>query len=315
MLVDALKRFPRNEEIRLSEARLLQRLGRSAEASAIVHTGLQISPDSQPLLLASAGLEIDRSKKLADVDQYLSRGGTDPLGPLMGMEAVPVRQRAKYLELFISKGGLSRQELVSRAADAAKGNAALAASLRDAMGRYTGTRDLDADSDGYWEERWVFENGKIVRWMREPCPGRRRPVCRRVSRTASPSLASRDSAGNVTTLTYSSYPSVEKAVLPGEGTCILVPYAMQFPFLRPDFAQPAEWRRTAGGGEDRLPTVDALRRASYQLEEYATDGVTPVRRIHSAPLLLLVMVESAPPARSLTRLRPATTVRRLRFFS
>jgi hypothetical protein len=293
VLTDALKRFPRNEEIRLSEARLLQKLGRSAEASAVVQTGLQILPESQPLLLASAGLEIDRSKKLADVEQYLARGGGDPLAPLLGMEAVPVRQRAKYLELFISKGGLSRQELVVRAMDTVKGNAALSASLRDAMGGYTGTRDLDADSDGYWEERWVFENGKVLRWMREPFQD---GVARNAAefRDGKPvSLWSRDSAGKVTALSYSTYPSLEKATLPGDGTYVLVPYTMQFPFLRPDFASQPIGTAPRAAAKIDLPSVDALRRASYQLEQYAPDGVTPVRRVQLSAGERVFMEESS----------------------
>jgi hypothetical protein len=293
ILVDALKRFPQNEEIRLAEVRLLQRQGRSAEASAIVHTGLQLLPDSPSLLLASAGLEIDRSKKLSDVDRYLSQGGSEPLGPLMGMEAVPVRQRAKYLDLFISRGGLSRQELVARAVDAAKGNSGLSASLRDALGRYSGVRDLDADADGYWEERWVFENGKVVRWIREPSQDGVAQYAAEFRDGRPVSFSSRDSSGRITELTYSGYPSLEKAALPGEGTYLLVPYAMQFPFLRPDFASVPNGIAPRAAIKLTLPTADALRRGSYQLEQYAPDEVTPVRRIQLSAGVSVFMEESS----------------------
>jgi tetratricopeptide (TPR) repeat protein len=292
-LLDAMKRFPENDDIRLSYARLLQRSGRSAEASALVHTGLQIHPDSTQLLLASAGLEIDRAKKIAEIEQYLAKGGSDPLGPVMGMEAVPVSQRRKYLDLFFAKGGLSRLELVGRAMDAAKGNAGLSAALRAELARYSGTRDLDADSDGFWEERWEFENGKVVRWFREPAQDGVAQYAAEFSDGRPVSFSSRDAAGRVTVLSYSRYPSLEKASVPGEGTFIIVPYTMQFPFLRPDAASGPEGMAPRAAAKLSMPTVDSLRRGSYRVEQYAPDGVTPVRRTDLSGGLSVFMEESS----------------------
>jgi len=292
-LSSALNRFPQNDEIRLLAARLLQRQGRSAEAAALVRTGLQLHPDSTPLLLASAGLETDRVRKISEVDLYFSKGGGDPLGAALGMEAVPVGQRRKYLDLFISKGGLSRQDLVGRVTDAVKGNGGLAASLRDSLSRYTGNRDLDADTDGFWEDRWVFDNGKVVRWIREPAQD---GVAQYVAefRDGRPvSLEPRDAAGNVTRLTYSRYPFLEKAELPGQGTWTLVPYTIQCAFLRPDFASGPEGTSPRIAAKFSVPTADVLRRGSYRLEEFAADGVAAIRRIDLAGGQPVFMEESS----------------------
>ncbi|MGA2640427.1 MAG: tetratricopeptide repeat protein [Spirochaetia bacterium] len=277
-LIDALARFPQNEEIRLSAARVLQRQGRSAEASALVRTGLQIHPDSLPLLLAAAGLEIDRAKKVSDVDLFISKGGRDPLGPVLGMEAVPVRMRKKYLDLFISDGGLSRQDLVGRAVDAVKGNSALATTLRASLGQYTGNRDLDADLDGLWEDRWVFDNGKVVRWIREPAQDGVFQFSAEFRDGRPVSLASRDAAGNLTRLTYSRYPFLEKAELPVEGTLTLTPYTIQCVFLQAGFARGPAGSAPLVLAKISVPTADVLRRASFHLEEFGADGVTPIRR-------------------------------------
>ncbi|HUJ77222.1 MAG TPA: tetratricopeptide repeat protein, partial [bacterium] len=96
-LSDALSRFPESDELRMQAAGVLARLGRSAEAAALVRTGLKVHPDSLPLLLSSAGLEIDRALRRSEADQYLARGGTDPLAAVLGMEAAPVAQRKAYL--------------------------------------------------------------------------------------------------------------------------------------------------------------------------------------------------------------------------
>ncbi len=278
-LTNALARFPLSEDLRLASARLIQRQGRRAEALALLGTGLRLHPDSLPLLLASADMETDRVKKVSDVDQYISKGGGDPLGPVLGMEAVPVAQRRKYLDLFLAKGGLSRQDLVGRAMDAVKGNGALAASLRDSLRQYSGNRDLDADSDGFWEDRWVFSNGKIVRWIREPAQDGVAQYTGEFRDGRPASLALRDSTGNVTQLTYSRYPFLEKAALPGEGTLMLVPYTIPCAFLRPDYASVPDFIPPRIAAKFSVPSSQVLRRGAYQLDEFAADGFTPIRRV------------------------------------
>src|SRR5208283_462952 len=131
-------------------------------------TGLLLHPARLDLLLAAAGLDIDRAARVRDIDQYVASGGHDPLSAVLGMESVSVGQRKKYLDLFITQAGLSRQDLVPRVIDALRGSAALSAQLRSQLAAYTGDRDLDTDSDGSWEDRWSFQNGTVVRWVREP---------------------------------------------------------------------------------------------------------------------------------------------------
>jgi hypothetical protein len=209
------------------------------------------------------------------------------------MEAVPVSQRRKYLDLFIAKGGLSRLELVARAMDAAKGNAALSARLRDELARYSGTRDLDADSDGFWEERWEFDNGKIARWAREPAQDGVAQYAADFSDGRPVSFSSRDIAGNVTVLAYSRYPSLEKATFPGEGTYLIVPYTLQFSFLRQDAANGSGGTAPRAAAKLTVPTAESLRRGSYQIEQYAPDGVTPVRRTDLSAGQSVFMEESS----------------------
>ena len=278
-LSEALKRFPGNDQVRLLAARLLSKQGRSAEASAVVRTGLQIHPDSLPLLLVSAGLEIDRARRLSEVDQYLSKGGIDPLAAVLGMEAVTVNMRKKYLDRFVTLGGLSRQELVGRAVDAVKGSGGLSSSLRDALAGYTGNRDLDVDGDGLWDDRWEMANGKVVRWRREPAQDGIAQFAAEFSDGRPVSLSVRDAAGKVTQLSYSRYPFLEKAAVADGDTCILVPYTMQCAFLRSDFAAAPVGIPPRIAAKFSVPGVDALRRGSYRLERYAADGVTLIRRI------------------------------------
>ena len=277
LLADSLARFPESDELRLLDARVMARNGRSAEAAAVVRTGLKVHPDSLPLLLSSAGLEIDRSLRKSAVDRYLSQGGTDPLAALLGVESVPVGQRRRYLDTFLSLGGLSRQDLVIRAQDALKGSRDLTAALAAALSGYTGNRDLDADLDGYWDERWTFDGGKVTRWVRDPVQDGA-PTFAADFRDGAPAVLSvRDASGTVTRIGYSRYPWIDRAEVPGEGTWFLVPYTLQCAFLR-DAVPPADGSAPRIAARIVVPTGDALRRDSSRLEQYGTDGVTVVRR-------------------------------------
>lgn len=289
----ALKRFPKSDDLRLLGARLLQKQGRNAEAAALVRTGLQIHSAAPGLLLAAAGLEIDRVRRIAAIEQYVAAGGTDPLSAVLGMEAVALRQRKKYVDLFISQAGLSRQDLLPRALDAVKGSADLAQRLRGEMARYTGNRDLDSDSDGAWEDRWTFENGAIVRWIREPAQDGRAQYAAEFRAGLPTSLEIGEPTGSVTRFTFSRYPSLETVELPGEGTYSLVPYTIQCIFLRPDFAASIPGAAPRIASRLTVPAADVLRRGAFQLVQFAADGVTVIRRIDLAGGQRVFMEESS----------------------
>jgi tetratricopeptide (TPR) repeat protein len=291
-LTDALARFPSNDDTRLAAARLLQRQGHIDEASVLVRTGLQFHPDSPPLLLASAEFETDRAKRLSKVELFLAQGGADPLAAVLGMEAAPTGQRRKYLDLFLSAGGLSRQLLVARAVNAVKGNESLVATLQDSLKRYSGNRDLDADSEGLWEDRWVFDNGKVTRWIREPALDGVAQYEAEFKDGRPATFAFRDSAGKITQLTYSSYPFVERAKLPGERTLMLEPNSIHCFFLSPDFAHEPAYDAPRILPKISVPSPEALRHGAYQLEEFEADGHTVIRRVDFASGQPVFMEES-----------------------
>ena len=107
-----------------------------------------------------------------------------------------------------------------------------------------------------------------------------------------PSLEIMGPAG-VTRLTFSRYPSLDKADLPGEGTYSLVPYTLQCAFLVPDFASGPPGTAPRIAARFTVPSADALRRGAFQLVQYAADGATPVRRIDLAGGLRVFMEESS----------------------
>ena len=290
-LSDALSRFPEHDELRLQQAAVLARLGRNAEASALVRTGLRVHPDSLPLLLSSAGLEMDRVARRSQADLYLSRGGTDPKAAVVGMETAPVSQRRTYLDAFLSRSGLSHQDLVARVQDAVKGSRDLSSALASALAGYTGNRDVDADFDGYWDDRWTFDAGKLIHWTRDTAENGAPPYEASFRDGAPESFSVRAAGGSVTRFWYSRYPWLDRVDLPGDGTWFLVPYTVQCVFLR-DGLVPADGTAPRIAPRLLTPSADTVRRGSSRQEQYGEDGKTLLRRIDIAHGLAVYMEES-----------------------
>lgn len=285
VLSDAAVRFPLVDDFRLLSAALSQRQGRLSAARDVIAVGLKVHPDSLPLMLASARLERAPNARLAAVDLYLEKGGSDPRGPALALESSP-KERQKYLDSFLSLGGLAHQDLVDRVAAAVRGRKDLAGSLREALSAYSGARDLDADQDGYWEDRWTFDKGAVTDWVREPAQDGVAQFSARFAKGSPVSFSYTAGANVKVTLGFSRYPFIESAsettmnaapgATPAAGTLLLVPYTMQCAFLQPGSVPPGLAPRIAAGF--KLPTLEQLQNGAYRREEYQSDGVTLLRR-------------------------------------
>jgi tetratricopeptide (TPR) repeat protein len=277
-LTDALLTFPLVDELRLASARLLVSQGRASAARDLIATGLKVHPDSLPLLLAAARLERDGARKLAAIALYSQKGGNDPEAPLIGLETATAN-RAKYLDSFLSQGGLARQDLVTRAAAAVKSSKSLSSSLQTSLSGYRGNRDLDADADGFWEERWTFDNGSPTSWRREPSQDGRALYSAQFVGGQPSSFVYSPAPDAPVTLKFAKYPAVESATAAPGWTYLLVPYTLTCAFLR---ASPAgSLAGLAPLALARAPTLtlDQLQNAAYGMEQRAADGVALVRRV------------------------------------
>ena len=304
VLSDAAVRFPLVDDFRLLSASLSERQGRLSAARDVISVGLKVHPDSLPLMLAAARFERAPNGRLAAVDLYLEKGGNDPLVPVLALESSP-RNRQKYLDSFLSLGGLAHQDLVDRVIAAVRGRRDLASSLQDALAAYTGTRDLDADQDGYWEDRWTFDKGAVTDWVREPAQDGVAQYSARFVKGSPVSFTYISSADVKVTLSFSRYPFIESATetlqnassamrtiqnapgtaqaaqvassaAPAAGTLFLVPYTLQCAFLQPGSVAHGLAPRIAA--RFKLPTLEQLQNGAYRREEYQSDGVTLLRR-------------------------------------
>jgi tetratricopeptide (TPR) repeat protein len=261
-------RFPAEPAFVLGLSAALAGAGRAAAAFTLVAEAAAEAPSDARLAVRQAELETDPARRLASVDRALAAGSTDPLAPVLGLESrPPAASASRFLGLFLSTGGLSRSDLAERAARAITGSADLAKQLEKAMATYTGSRELDRDGDGWWEERWEVRSGSIARWTRDANQDGV-PEYDAVFADGRPvSMAFETPEGGQSTLYYGEYPWVDRVVDAGPGagrTWTLAHRSLGAPIL--------------GDGGARVPTAGEVVRAAVRLEEPAgsTAGIRSV---------------------------------------
>jgi tetratricopeptide (TPR) repeat protein len=280
-LADAVLKFPLEDDFFLLLSGLLEKDGNRAEARRVIATQLRVHADSLPLLLRAAELAAGAGARIAAVEAYTARGGKDPLASVVALEA-GARNPQKYLSQFIDNGGLSREDLVERVSRALQGSRSLTSSLQSALSRYSGNRDLDPQGDGHYQERWTFQDGQLISWVRDTHEDGQPELAARYSGGSPVSLTMRTAGDTLLTLSYSTYPSIDSVNVPASPenparTYMIVPYSLKFPFLAGRVPAAAGFAPRALRNPGTFPLSGVLR-SSYVEEEYAADG-TLVRRI------------------------------------
>ena len=274
---DAVVRFPLVDDFRLLSSALFERQGKREAARAVIATGLKLHPTNLPLLLEAARLESDRKKRPSAVDLYVDGGGGDPLSAVLGLEA-STKDRKKYLDLFLSQGGLGRQDLIDRAAAAVRGSKDLARTLQSALTGFSGVRDLDSDADGFWENRWLFERGHVTGWRYEPGQDGVPLYSAEFSEQGPSTFMYAAQNGAPVTLTYSRYPFIESAKTTPDGRLFIVPYTLQCEFLAPTAGAHLAGMAPRIAARISTPKLGQLQKAAFREEQYATDRAAVVRR-------------------------------------
>ncbi len=262
--------FPGNEELYLISSELAAASGRKAEARAIVATGLAEIPGGTRLMLRSIELELDPEKRILAVDAYAAKGGRDSLAAVIAMEARQ-KGREKYYEMFISLKGLARADLWRRVSRLVAGSALLSESFKKQLSGFSGARDLDADSNGFYEERWIYKAGFPVSWEKDANEDGK-PELRADFFDGRVSELAFDRDGMRTVLHYEEYPFLDTArEADGDGTrrYFLIPRTLRcamtdLSLLTMDF---------------RLPTRSQIMSAAYR-EEEVQSGTTTIRAMN-----------------------------------
>ncbi len=119
----------------------------------------------------------DPGRALALSDRYLALGGEDPRVALIRAAAAgedadgggrtgrdAARAREAAWELFVRMDGL-RDKAAVEEMYALLPEGELKARVQDVLSEYNGDSVRDEDRNGFWEERFVFSDGRLERWQ------------------------------------------------------------------------------------------------------------------------------------------------------
>jgi hypothetical protein len=280
--VSGIPSFPKEQGFPLLASRLAQRAGDLAGARAFISAGLHVMPESLPLLLRSVELEPEAARKAAGTDVYDSRGGADPLAAAVALESGP-RQPARYLDMFLARGGLSRADLTRRVAVAASASPELSATLRKALSAFTGTAILDQDPEGFPAETWEYHEGEPTRWTRDAdrdgVPELTAVLAAGLPRALTAFEKTTGGGGAASWMyTYDTYPfiaSVQETTARGARAWSLTPRALGCMLL--EGAGPVDPLQPRASTAFSVPSEKEVLRAAYAVEDRTAGGTLLAR--------------------------------------
>jgi tetratricopeptide (TPR) repeat protein len=322
LLAGALERFPGQAELYVLQARTLSSLGRGREARELLGNGVKALPGAPELLYELAAVEPQAERRLQLLQRYFAGGGSHPGAALLALRSHPP-EPLSYLERFLSLGGngrilyldeLARFLYAQLPAEARSGTAPAAVEpqpgvevqlwsrLERAIEGYSGTRILDEDRDGFYEEQYEYRDGQLQGWLQDGDQDGRPELTVRfqdglpkslqlVRAWETPGVATPPQTVLEIDYLYSGYPYLESVTFLGpqdRREYDLVPYRLQEAlFVSPSFAappgqQPRPLRLRPRSG--LLTDESAIRAVAYRMlqqpAQQGTAGAGPSTRLY-----------------------------------
>lgn len=275
-LRDAVRRFPQSSKLYTLLAQVLNRRGNRVEAKKLLERGIREMPRDAELLYQLAALETDSEIRAELVDRYLRVGGTDPGAALLAIVG-GAGDSERFIEDFFRLGGNGRVGYIEMLQEYAGRTEAGVARM---LGGYTGTRILDMNRDGYYEQLYRYEGGQLRSWTADQ------------DQDGIPEATIRFDGDDPRTLLlssgenrphmeyrYSDYPYLEEVAFVSGGTrreYRIIPYQLD----RPAFVSPTRPVFPFELRSDVAATEEYFQKNSYRMEEYSEDTMTPDRVYH-----------------------------------
>ena len=207
-------------------------------------------------------------------DQYEELGGRYPAIALARRRFVPTGS----IDSFLALGGVSHPDLIARLGDLDPDEQE---QIDAAVAAYSGVATVDADRDGWYEERMDVSSGVVMRWDVDRNEDGQNEASVSFGRTLPASVSVTTDSGD-SLVRYDRYPYVQSVELPrlgGAERLILRPRATTFMVVN---GIPADGPRYGAGMSISapLPVFDLLaaERATTVTEELDADGLVRERR-------------------------------------
>jgi hypothetical protein len=236
--------------------------------------GINEIPAEAELLYQMAAMESNSARQRDRVADYYRAGGTDPGAALLAIEGAGA-DRERFLELFFRMGGNGRIDYLNRLAESIPPR-----QLSEQIGAYTGSRISDRNRDGYYEQKWEYGEGILIRWISDQDQNGIAEVIVDFADGVPSRVELRGGEGTASlSYRYSEYPFLEAATFSSETTrreYSLVPFVLR----RPAFESINPETFALQLREDLRAGEDFIRRNAYETVEFAADSPRALRRIH-----------------------------------
>jgi tetratricopeptide (TPR) repeat protein len=275
-LRDAVRRFPQSSNLYTLLAQVFNRRGNRAGAKNLLGRGIREMPRDAELLYQLAALEADSEIRTELVDRYLRVGGTDPGAALLAIIG-GAEDSERFIEEFFRLGGNGRVGYIETLLEYGGRTEAGVARMLDG---YTGTRILDANRDGYYEQLYRYEAGQLRSWISDQDQDGIPEATIRFDGD-DPRALLLGSGENLPHMEYrySDYPYLEEVAFVSGSTrreYRIIPYQLD----RPALASPTRRAFSFELRSDVAATEEYFRKNSYRMEEYSEDTMTPDRVYH-----------------------------------
>lgn len=161
---NALKTYPYAIELYFAYIDFLLNNKLDGEARSIIEKGLLEFRDQPEFIFYKAVTERDATKKQNLIDMYIDKGGKKPE---IALAALSLKNTAakKYLDFFIHANGHRYVNLLDDLYKIVAGNEELKQYLDQKLGILNGEKYIDINDDQYYEEKYVYNNGKLAYWI------------------------------------------------------------------------------------------------------------------------------------------------------
>jgi tetratricopeptide (TPR) repeat protein len=275
----AERTYPSAAGIMLAHLRLLKERKADARARVIMERGLKEFPGEPRFLYYQLALSRDPGKKAALFDAYVNLGGADPRVILFLLDA-DQKLFKQAVEFSVNHRGNENVMLLEALGAALRTDKAKRAAAQ-ALFTLTGDMTVDADEDGFFEEKYIVRDAKVERALFDRDQNGLIEMETGFTDNRPTEIIMRQANGRETRFVFNIYPRVAK-VLSNRGddsrSYDLIPDRLLLaPFKALPAPQVAKFRVIMAPGF-RFPDESEALTASWALTETPSDKNAPRRQ-------------------------------------
>jgi len=225
---NALRVYPGYIELYTAYIDFLMDIRSFAEARSVMEKGVGEFKNQPAILYYQAVLERKHSSKKELIDTYMALNGTRPEIALEVLALKPDNPR-KYIDFFITAGGPGHLDLLAEFYTLLAAEQELVKYAKERIGEADGVKIIDADRDGYYEEKYTYTRGLLSQWILDKNQDGRFEIRMDLVNQIPASVTIYDPAGQRIEYRYNIYPYLKQACFSGGQTSVcydLVPAAV-----------------------------------------------------------------------------------------